>query len=102
MGGPKEKPGAGGRRLSALFVGRVQGVGFRITTAQLAQGFSVRGYVLNTMEGDVRLVAEGVEADVLAFWDALKSSPVYRYVRQEQVAWSPATGEFLSFEIRYA
>ena len=102
MGGPKENPAATGRRLSARFEGQVQGVGFRITTAQLAQGFPVSGYVLNTMEGDVRLVVEGAEPAVLAFWDALKSSPVYRFVRREYLAWSPATGEFTGFGIRYA
>jgi acylphosphatase len=54
------------------------------------------------MDGDVRVVAEGAEPELLKFMDALRGSHVYRYVRKEQVAWSAATGEFAGFDVRYA
>jgi acylphosphatase len=47
-----------------LYSGRVQGVGFRYTTQELAAGYPVAGYVRNLPSGEVELVAEG-EADVV-------------------------------------
>ena len=45
--------------LEVIFVGRVQGVGFRWTTKNLADGFEVTGYVKNLPNGTVEMVAEG-------------------------------------------
>ncbi|HXY33022.1 MAG TPA: acylphosphatase [Planctomycetaceae bacterium] len=47
-----------------LFFGRVQGVGFRYTTAGLARECGVLGYVRNRSDGSVELVAQGAEVDV--------------------------------------
>jgi len=47
-----------------LFLGRVQGVGFRYTTAELAQFAGVRGYVRNRSDGSVELVAQGSEKEI--------------------------------------
>jgi acylphosphatase len=47
-----------------LFFGRVQGVGFRYTTASLARTYGVRGYVRNCPDGSVELVAQGAQTDV--------------------------------------
>ena len=48
-------------RLEAHFSGRVQGVGFRYLTRQLAQGFAVTGQVRNLPDGQVQVIAEGAE-----------------------------------------
>ena len=53
------------------YAGRVQGVGFRYTAQQLAQGFAVAGHVRNLPDGNVELVAEGEAAEVEAFLQAL-------------------------------
>lgn len=42
-----------------VFHGRVQGVGFRATTARIARRFPVTGYVRNLRDGSVELVAAG-------------------------------------------
>jgi len=47
-----------------LYSGRVQGVGFRWTAQQLAQGLAVAGYVRNLRSGQVELVAQGEDAVV--------------------------------------
>jgi acylphosphatase len=47
-----------------LFFGRVQGVGFRYTTAGLARDCGIRGFVRNCPDGSVELVAQGAEADI--------------------------------------
>jgi len=90
------------RRLAATFEGRVQGVGFRFTTVEIARNFPVTGYVQNMLDGSVKLVAEGPEEDVSRFLNALRDAHIYRYVTREDVHWLPATGEFDGFIIRYA
>jgi acylphosphatase len=54
-----------------LYVGRVQGVGFRYTALRIARGFSIAGYVRNLRDGRVELVAEGEAAEVSAFVTAV-------------------------------
>ena len=49
------------------FSGRVQGVGFRYHTLQIAKGFEVSGYVKNLSDGRVMVEAEGRESEVAAF-----------------------------------
>ena len=49
--------------------GRVQGVGFRYATQHEANRLGLRGWVRNTDDGKVEIVAEGTPADV----DALQA-----------------------------
>ncbi len=51
--------------------GRVQGVGFRYTAANLARKHPVAGYVKNMADGQVELVAEGEAGAVDAFLQAV-------------------------------
>jgi acylphosphatase len=54
------------------FTGRVQGVGFRFQTLQVARGFEVAGFVRNLPDGRVELEAEGQPAEVAAFVAAVE------------------------------
>ncbi len=47
-------------RLRVLFAGRVQGVGFRATTCELARGYQLTGCVRNLADGRVELEAQGI------------------------------------------
>lgn len=47
-----------------LFRGRVQGVGFRATAQDLAEGFEVAGTVRNGADGSVELVIQGAPQEV--------------------------------------
>ena len=47
-----------------IFEGRVQGVGFRYTTKELARGFDVCGWVKNLPEGSVEMQVMGEEDEV--------------------------------------
>ncbi len=50
-----------------IFEGRVQGVGFRYTTKELARGFDVCGWVKNLPEGTVEMQVMGEEDEVEDF-----------------------------------
>lgn len=89
------------RRLHVLFTGRVQGVGFRFTVCRIAEGFAVTGFVRNLGDGDVELVAEGMEQDLSAFLCDIRNSQLKRYIAQDRVDWVSATGEFERFGVSF-
>ena len=57
--------------MTVFFNGRVQGVGFRYHTLQIAREFEVSGYVRNLVDGRVQLEAEGAKVEVVAFVDEI-------------------------------
>ena len=89
----------GRERLTIIFSGRVQGVGFRYTAKTVACGFDVTGTVRNLPDGRVELLAEGERAELEEFRRAIQDSEVGRFVRQEEVQWSEVKNEFRGFEI---
>lgn len=86
-------------RREAVYSGRVQGVGFRMTACRVAARFAVSGYVRNLPDGRVRLVAEGEPAEIDRLLDGIREvlGPV---IRGEEIARSKASGEFSGFSIR--
>jgi len=85
------------KRLHIYFSGRVQGVGFRYTTRQLARGLDLRGWVRNLPDGRVEMLAEGPEADINALLDGLEGR--FSITAKEQKA--PGSEALAgSFEIR--
>lgn len=84
-----------------LFSGRVQGVGFRFTVCRTASSFDVAGFVKNLMNGDVELVAEGSEQDLLGFLNEIRGSHLGRYITNEKISWSAARNEYENFRISY-
>jgi acylphosphatase len=82
-----------------FYSGHVQGVGFRYTVKSLATGFEATGTVGNLSDGRVELMAEGTKEELEAFRRAVQDSEVGRFIRQENVSWSEATGVFRGFEI---
>lgn len=81
--------------------GQVQGVGFRFTTRRLAQKFDVSGYVMNLPDGRVRMEAEGREAELDAFFNAVKVSRLGGGIRRWEESRGPARGLPPGFDIRY-
>ncbi len=61
-----------GAALRLWFSGRVQGVGFRYQTKQLAENFEVSGYVQNLSDGRVEVHVEGDKGEVENFVSALQ------------------------------
>ena len=59
-------------QLEVYFSGRVQGVGFRARTLDLARGFEVTGRVRNLDDGRVYLFAEGRESEVTGLLETIE------------------------------
>ncbi len=57
-----------------IYEGRVQGVGFRYCTKQLALGFDVIGSIKNLPNGTVELLIEGEEEEVTEFLEELEEN----------------------------
>jgi acylphosphatase len=87
------------RRMSVLYAGRVQGVGFRYTTKTVASGFELTGFICNLPDGQVELVVEGDSAELEAFREAIHDSGLKSFIHDEKVAWMDALGDFKGFEI---
>ena len=61
--------------LHFLIQGRVQGVGFRWFVHREASELALRGWVRNTEEGDVEVVASGTAEDLGELRAGLKKGP---------------------------
>ena len=84
-----------------LFSGRVQGVGFRFRTREIARRYpEVSGFVRNLKDGRVELVVEGPAASLTAFVDDV-SAAMSGYIEHVDVSRYAGSEVFSSFEIRY-
>ena len=80
-------------RYTVHYSGRVQGVGFRFTAVQAAEGWCVAGVVENLANGQVRLIGEGPRGEL----DGLLKEIDRRmsgHITDKRVFNSAATGEF--------
>jgi acylphosphatase len=91
--------GVKGKRMQIFYGGRVQGVGFRYSVKSVATGFEVRGTVRNLMDGRVEMVAEGPQAELEAFRQAIRESGMGHFIKKEEVNWGEDRNEFRGFEI---
>ncbi len=73
-----------------IYEGRVQGVGFRYTTKDLARGYDVLGAVRNLPDGTVELIIAGEKGEVEEFLrDLREDSAVAHHIRsvtEEKIA----------------
>lgn len=84
---------------TVFFSGRVQGVGFRYTTRQVAKEFEVTGFVKNLADGRVQLEAEGAPAEVAAFITAVEER-MHGLIRQVERHPARRAPQFRDFDIR--
>ena len=77
----------------------MQGVGFRYHTQNEAVRLGVTGYVKNLPDGTVEIVAEGPSPAVAHLLDWAKQGPPAAHVKQVDITYSSANGEFGSFTI---
>ena len=81
--------------------GRVQGVGFRYFTQQIANQLGLVGWVKNTFDGKVELVVEGTPEQLQIFKRYLTRGPSSASVQDVKIMELTASGEFHSFHIRF-
>ncbi len=55
--------------------GRVHGVGFRYFTGRIAEAFDIGGWVRNTPEGSVEIVASGSDENLRSFREQVEIGP---------------------------
>ena len=69
-----------------FYSGRVQGVGFRYTTRQIASGFDVTGWVKNLDDGRVEMqVMAADDEEVEAFLEDIQQSSLGSLVKERIV-----------------
>jgi acylphosphatase len=77
-----------------IYSGRVQGVGFRFTTRQIASGYEVMGWVKNLEDGRVELQAMGEADELDAFLAEILDSNLGSLIKEHEVsAIPPLTGQ---------
>ncbi len=87
------------KRIHVFVEGRVQGVGFRYFTKQYALAFELKGWVRNTLQGEVELVAEGEIHKIENFIQLLRRGPSGAYVENLRIEWETPMGEYKQFSI---
>jgi acylphosphatase len=82
-----------------FYEGRVQGVGFRYATRQIAMGFDVTGWVRNLPDERVEMLTAGEEEEVEAFLKAIAESSLASFIYKQTVNEIPAPKGLRGFEI---
>ena len=100
-------PGANNKQTDSSIVravvqyqGRVQGVGFRMTSVSQVQGAPVVGWVMNESDGSVRLEAEGEKSVVDAFLNRVRRT-LADNIEKETVDFREPLKKESRFSIRY-
>jgi acylphosphatase len=96
------EPSEGFVRVWLRIKGRVQGVGFRFSAVDQARRLGLMGWVWNTYDGDVELVAEGPEDRLRRLVAWAHAGPAGALVVDVEEKWLAYAGEFDGFGIRRA
>lgn len=92
--------GSMSERVRAHIRGKVQGVGYRASTAAMARELGLRGWVRNRNDGGVELCAEGERTQLDALVEWCRKGPAFARVDAIDLQWAAAQGDFAGFEIR--
>lgn len=87
------------KRATLFISGRVQGVGFRYRTTEIAQSFLVSGTVENLDDGRVKIVVEGERDEIQRVVDEIQTSVSGRIKSIDRFDSEPS-GDFDGFAIK--
>ena len=87
--------------ITAIVVGRVQGVGFRYSTENIARRLGIVGWVRNRLDGSVETWAQGSNDAVARFTAYLEEGPRSARVISLDIAEVDPDPELRHFEIRF-
>ena len=83
-----------------IFIGRVQGVGFRYITKEIALGFDVCGWVKNLFDGTVEMQVMGDPDEVDDYLREIREeSPVARNIKEVKIDDTPLLENAKGFRI---
>lgn len=85
-------------RYVVRYVGRVQGVGFRMTSVRQARGLAIYGTVRNETDGTVRMEIEGSRASLDELLRRIRTV-MDRYIEAVHVDERPPTGRADPFHV---
>lgn len=83
-----------------IFVGRVQGVGFRFTALDIARRYELNGFVRNLFDSTVEMVAQGKPQDVSDCIRDINES-FAGYIRDTKIKEIPVNPEYKEFKITF-
>lgn len=84
-------------RVYILVTGVVQGVGFRHAACKKAEELGLTGWVRNTQNGKVEILAEGSKEALKKLVNWSKKGSYLSEVKDLEVSWEEYSGEFSSF-----
>jgi acylphosphatase len=83
-----------------IFEGRVQGVGFRYATKEIAFGYDVCGWVKNVVDGSVEMHVMGEDEEVEEFLKHITDeSPISHHIKNLTVEDIPPLENAVGFRI---
>lgn len=90
------------KEIEAFVSGKVQGVFFRDFVAKKASALYITGFVENTPQGSVRVVAQGREDKLTTLIEYLRKGPFGARILNVEVTWRDgAVNSYETFEISY-
>jgi len=89
------------KEIECKVTGRVQGVMYRDFAQRKARGLQLIGFVENADDGSVRIVAQGVETNLVKYIEHLHKGSFLAKVAGVVVRWGEPQAAFRDFEIRY-
>jgi acylphosphatase len=83
-----------------VFIGRVQGVGFRYNVHRMAGRYEISGFVRNLPDRTVEMVAQGLQSDVQQYIDEIREY-YGRSIREVKATEITPDPRYHDFRIRY-
>lgn len=91
-----------GRTCAHIFIsGRVQGVFFRANVLSLANNLKLKGWVKNTSDGKVEVLAEGDKNSIEELIIFCKKGPQGAIVKEVLINYEKSTSTFNDFRVMY-
>ena len=83
-----------------IISGKVQGVFYRISCQEIAQGLGLTGWVKNLPTGQVEVLAQGEKEKIEKLIEWCKKGPPGAKVSEVKVEWQNNLNKFVQFQIK--
>ena len=83
-----------------IFIGRVQGIGFRFTALDIANRYKLTGMVRNVPDGTVEMIAQGPSDDIADCIRDIKEA-FEDYIRETKTEEVPPDPQYTNFKITF-